>query len=104
MAFGRRGAQEVRFTDGLLDLLAGQILSGAALALGDRFKDGPRLGHHIEEHQGTLIAGLCVHGGVHLADLWLDWANAALNVCIAAPRRPQTWGRCQRLRRLQRLQ
>jgi hypothetical protein len=32
---GRSGAQEVRFNDGLLELLAGQILDSAALALDD---------------------------------------------------------------------
>jgi hypothetical protein len=81
----RRLAQVVRFNDGLLDLLTRQVVDGAALAIGDRCKNGICLAHSAEEHFGVLllilIVGHCVHG-VRLRAVWLDWTNAVFNICI----------------------
>ena len=86
---GRR-AQVVRFNDGLLDLPAGQVVDCAALALGDRCKNGICLAHSAEEHLGVLIAGHRVHDGMRPGDVWLDWADAALNVCVVVPGHTRT--------------
>jgi hypothetical protein len=85
-----RGAQVVCFNDGLLDLLTGQVVDCAALALGDRCKNGICLAHSAEEHLGVLIAGHRVHDGMRPGDVWLDWADAALNVCVVVPGHTRT--------------
>jgi hypothetical protein len=78
-------AQVVRFNDSLLDLLAGQIVDCAALALDDGCKNGTCLVNSAEEHR-VLIAGHRIHDGVRLGDVWLDGVDAELNVCVVVPR------------------